>query len=501
MAKPYYRYIGKDPRIEPFSRVQQFKSKTYLDQSFMSRGRWETINQQEWFISLVAGMCLTPLILVDIRKCRDWCIKGSDDWHYFNDLLTGKVDGIEYEYITCDGWNRNSTSFAWADNKVLLKKGNYEQEQGYVLNISKDSLKKNLDEHQIAAIDSLLLPVTYITKATRADLGLIFISVNKLVAQNAQELRQALKTDIAEPIRDLATLLEPYFLTKGDGSAKIKSGLITPTNANRRMHDEFILDCVMYVHKRFTKNWTASTRDFEYSKEKSDMKTSFLYAERILKSLLKSGVKTKTIKGKNGDEDRVYRKRSYGIQDLRSLFMTFILHTEIESNNSKIIDGVTFNKWVQTHHTSMLLDKNPPKMIEYEADGTTFKKSFTYKSASRRSPNQVSWGCGIYLDLLSKTDNLIISVDSYRLFSIAQKFELWKIQGCIVGVQDAVCPITKKKIPLDQVTDSSLWQADHIIPHSEGGKTEISNGQLICAVANRAKSNTVGYSLQQTEAA
>ena len=40
------------------------------------------------------------------------------------------------------------------------------------------------------------------------------------------------------------------------------------------------------------------------------------------------------------------------------------------------------------------------------------------------------------------------------------------------------------------------FQADHIIPWSKGGKTTIENGQLICALANRQKSNsTSGYDL------
>ena len=268
MTLPYHRHIGKRPSIEPFSKLQTFNKVTYLDERFMSRGRWDTVNREEWFISLIAGMCMTPLILVDIEKCLSHCIKGTPDWDYFNNLLEKG-----YKYITCDGWNRNCTSSLWKENKVKLKKGIYEQDQGYQLKITKHSYIKDLDEYQKSIIDSIMVPVTYIEKATRADLGKIFVSVNKLVAQNAMELRNALQTDIAEPIRNLATKLQPYFLI---------DGLISQQNSNRRVHDEFILDCIMYVHTKFAKNWTAATRDFYYNKELSGMLTSFKFGETII---------------------------------------------------------------------------------------------------------------------------------------------------------------------------------------------------------------------------
>jgi hypothetical protein len=33
------------------------------------------------------------------------------------------------------------------------------------------------------------------------------------------------------------------------------------------------------------------------------------------------------------------------------------------------------------------------------------------------------------------------------------------------------------------------WHADHILPHSKGGRTTVSNGQVSCAACNLAKSN------------
>lgn len=478
MSLPFYRHIGIQRGQVLFSEVQQYNKVTFLDESFMSRGRWDIINEQEWLVSTVAGMNMTPLILVDIKKCISHCIEGDDDWVYFNELLEQG-----FEYITCDGWNRNTTSFKYGQNKVALLKGIYEQHQGYQIKVTKNSTKSQLSEADRLCIDSLRIPVVFVEKATREDLGRIFINVNKLVAQNAMELRQALKTDIAKPIRDLATELQPYFMAKGDGSKKV--GILTSHECNRRTHDEFILDCVMFVHTKFGKNWTAGIRDSYYNKDISGLKTSFLFARDIIKRMLKSGTKTKT------KDNEVSVSRSFCIKDLRVLFINFMLRVEIESNNSKIVDNVEFDKWVQDNHIAMLNDPSI-QMTQFEADGITVRKVFTYKSASRRTPDQLVWSRGLYIDKLCDT-NLTMALDPERLFTMVQKFEMWKNQGGVVGVSNAICPVTKAEIPLSELYDATLWQADHIEPYDQGGKTIVSNGQIITASANREKSNKIIY--------
>ncbi len=49
--------------------------------------------------------------------------------------------------------------------------------------------------------------------------------------------------------------------------------------------------------------------------------------------------------------------------------------------------------------------------------------------------------------------------------------------------QQGICPHCKKHFPIEGM------EADHIIPWHSGGKTEISNGQMLCREDNRRKSN------------
>ena len=63
---------------------------------------------------------------------------------------------------------------------------------------------------------------------------------------------------------------------------------------------------------------------------------------------------------------------------------------------------------------------------------------------------------------------------SLRAFTKSQKIKMYK-------EQDGICPECGKHYEIEEM------EADHIIPWSNGGKTEISNGQMLCKSCNRSK--------------
>jgi len=70
-----------------------------------------------------------------------------------------------------------------------------------------------------------------------------------------------------------------------------------------------------------------------------------------------------------------------------------------------------------------------------------------------------------------------IQLDPQRSFSAMQREELYRrANGHCVGCAQ----------PLD-----SDWQADHVVPHARGGRTEIVNGQALCQPCNSRKSAKV----------
>ncbi len=78
-------------------------------------------------------------------------------------------------------------------------------------------------------------------------------------------------------------------------------------------------------------------------------------------------------------------------------------------------------------------------------------------------------------DLLEKVKSLPLK-DSKRNFDEAQRQEIYRRDN-------GMCKICGKK------REWNDWEANHIIPWSKGGKTEIENGQVLCPSCNSRKSD------------
>ena len=79
--------------------------------------------------------------------------------------------------------------------------------------------------------------------------------------------------------------------------------------------------------------------------------------------------------------------------------------------------------------------------------------------------------------LLTKVHNLPLK-DSKRNFDESQRQVIYR-------KDKGVCQICGKEC------DWNDWEADHIVPWSKGGKTEIENGQVLCPTCNSKKSDTL----------
>ena len=96
---------------------------------------------------------------------------------------------------------------------------------------------------------------------------------------------------------------------------------------------------------------------------------------------------------------------------------------------------------------------------------------------------------GIYLYLLSGNERAL----SLRQFSEAQRGQMYEKQkgfcanalGNAKGLKGVKCQNEGVKLPIEQM------HADHIMPWSKGGKTELNNCQMLCAACNLAKSNKI----------
>ena len=86
--------------------------------------------------------------------------------------------------------------------------------------------------------------------------------------------------------------------------------------------------------------------------------------------------------------------------------------------------------------------------------------------------SEVGSNKGICVYVLTRNENVL----NLRAFPEDMKLALYERQN-------GICPICKKHF------DIQFMEADHITPWSEGGKTVLENGQMLCRECNRRKSN------------
>ena len=86
--------------------------------------------------------------------------------------------------------------------------------------------------------------------------------------------------------------------------------------------------------------------------------------------------------------------------------------------------------------------------------------------------DEVTKKAGIYSYILTGSEKHL----KLRAFSEKQRRQLYE-------KQDGICKNCKKEFNFNEM------EADHIIPWSKGGQTELKNGQMLCTQCNRWKSN------------
>ena len=444
--------IKSRPSLKTLAEVITYKDRAYIDESFMSEGRWSIDEEKAYISNLLKGLCITPLIIADVQSCLNYCkiISDNSSKKYFEDVLEGKK-----EFVTCDSNNRQTTLRKLLNGEIAIPKGTYKIHcaNGEMdLSLSEDTLYTDLQPFDKNVIDTITLLVITITEATRRNLADVFDAVNRGVNQNAQEIRQSWQSDIAQPIRDLARSLHKSFLN---------TKLATQREINRRVVDEFIVDCVHFMLNGTNQKFNKPNRD-SYYKETSSGTPKVTLVEGLLNKIWFPEI----------DDKSPYKITK------RTIFVNYMLRHFLSQNNMKIIDSEDFDKWLYALDFKWQNSKNSPTL---ELDtGITYK----YKSAGRFHVDFIKWNYKIFLNELNKyvekSKNIVLQ-DESRLATPYQKLEMWK-------EQDGVCPETKQVIPYNEILDSKKWHADHIDLYSNGGKTTLENMRLVSATWNLQRS-------------
>lgn len=421
--------------------IMYLRSRVALDESFQSEERWKAKDKTYYITSLITGQAPSKIIIAHIENCMSACKEGTRDWEYYK-----KWHDLGFEWISIDGNNRTITIDEFLNGKVRIEHGEYcFGDEFFVIDDRNDTYDKMPKYMREWIIDNVNISITEYKSATRADLSSIFSAVNYGVILNNQEQRNAKLVPFADFVRSMK---------KKYTDVLIKSG---PNN--RRKHDQNVVEFCVY--STFGPNHGVTTADMDQAYEDDS-----LVSRRTKAFETTMDTSSKLLKKYAGKEF----KKGF-------LFSLYIILDHMRKEKITIVDDKKFYDWFISSENRRIGNPNPI-MVTKKGEMRPYSSTTSTLSRAELTARYEK----IMEDFNAMDDGIVSAKDPVRLFNKTQRYEMWIRQN-------GVCPVTGQKILESEINDDSLWHADHIIPHSKGGKTIVENGQLISREENLKKSN------------
>ena len=102
--------------------IEKFDGEIGLDDSFnvgsLTEGRWESRKAIGFIRSVIRGIAMQDIYLVDLQSCLDNSVEGSEDWEYFKKWLDAG-----YKWLAVDGNNRTITCRNFFNDNIKIPSG------------------------------------------------------------------------------------------------------------------------------------------------------------------------------------------------------------------------------------------------------------------------------------------------------------------------------------------------------------------------------------------
>ena len=439
--------------------------KIKLDLSFQSVMRWKILEMLKYLRCTLDGFATSPIVLADIDACLQAAKSTKDQFtiEYFEEL---KKAG--YKFVIIDGNNRRSTIDWFFTDRVGIPTGNYENTaSGSVFSLFRNSQKtinySELDDQQKSYFNIFPVNMTIVEKISRPELSEYFDALNSGVKLNHQEIINSWYSSMAEQVRTWSEKYYKLFDRLIKGSFKVK----------RRDHDEFIAHwAVSCQHEQFSTNITKSMVEDTYGNNVEYKTVASNYPEKWEPVLEQTLQVVNNFPGKIISKStlldvanflRQHTDKSIHEEHFAKYMMAVILElhedTEFIYHDESTGNRFTYNGMLRDTWKSLYMRKRVERMNHH---------FFTL------DPKKADEVLPIYEEWSNPTED-----GSKRFFTPTQRYKIWLKQD----QKD----INGNDIPLEELMDTSKWQADHIIEWNEGGKTTVENGQLMSIVDHQHK--------------
>lgn len=430
-------------------------SKIQLDPSFQVPGvRWNDSQMSAYFANILKGFGkLSKITLADLERMRGSNDKESEHYEYFNSRIK---EG--WDFSSVDGNNRTNAIIKILGGEVPIPKGEYILPDGYCLTLKKKTLFTDFPSQDQLKIKSLSLEISKLVSGDKDSLREVFVNINKGSPLNEWEKNNAIDCVVSETLRK--------------GREKFRSMLETIGGKKEEFFDRRKADGELFriwfmERHNGEQSWSASSRIAEYDND-SELSPFITKANTVwswIDELIKIG------------GDRILKANGTSVT-AAALGDLAMLHRYISDENYKLNDLHGFVDWWCDRQNRRYKDTDTT--WTFSSDVRNYADTCRAMSVDHFHVRKECLHTDFELTYRNETN--VTKLDSKRNFKPSWRYTKWE-------EQNGECPVTSKKIPQTEINDGTIWQLDHITPYSKGGPTSVDNCQLICAEANREKSN------------
>jgi len=431
-----YKSVESKTTNVTFCAYTQMAKKIHADLACQSVTRWELVNKQDYMTSLMLNTAPSKFILAHVKSCLTSAELSNDrdSVQYFQQFK-------KYDYLNLDSNNRTKCIVSFSKDEFSLPEGTYDVADEVYTITSKNSKYSTLPLGLKNILDSRKITLEVYTNSTREDITRLFLVVNSGVTLNAAELRNPILSNVASEIRELATRQRKLFL---------KGGVFSTKEVNRRKIDDYFAGlCAVYINGIDAKITPKGLKEMYHDENANKLANKF--SKEMTRFLKVVGKKISVFNRENG------------------LLDLFVLYLEQIRSGKKLSDDESFVTDYVNAQIELLKDKT-----EHQYRDTGRSATFSELLRSREI---------MFNKLRNKliTENFdaskyFIALDSRRSGNREEKLIAAKDQGWVTpeGVE----------IPMEDVLTTE-FEIGHIVPHADGGKTELSNFAIQTKEDNR----------------